>query len=233
MVSVVIGANRGIGLELAKQLQARGDTVVATSRSAAPDELKLDKVSVVENVDVCKADTLPPLVEACSAGVTTLIVNAGLLIPASDGKKFGEFGEEDFANFTTEWEVNAMGPLRVVVALLPKLQEGAKVVLLGTTLASNASNKDGGAYGYRSSKAALHNIGHTLAIDLKGKQSVAVIHPGMVETGMTTAIGFKAGENGVLTTSESATNVIKVVDKVSADNSGQAWDAGTGENFPW
>jgi len=87
-------------------------------------------------------------------------------------KGLADLAEDDLKAFTTEWEVNAMGPLRTVVALQSKLKDGAKIVLLGTTLSSNANNKDGGIYGYRASKAALHNIGVTLANELKDKEAL-------------------------------------------------------------
>merc|ERR1711971_1227869 len=106
-------------------------------------------------------------------GISVLIVNAGLLEAGSDTKKLPDMTESDFQAFTCEWHVNCLGALRVVSVLSKHLADNAKIVLLGTTLAS-FDQKDGGLYGYRATKAALHMIGLNLSIELKDKASVAV-----------------------------------------------------------
>jgi len=229
--TVVVGSNRGIGLEVVKQLTARGDEVIATTRKAEP-ALKAAATTVVEGVDICKPESLAPLVSACQAkGIGALIVNAGLLEAGSDTKKLPEMTEDDFKAFTREWHVNFLGALRVVSLLSKHLTEDAKVVLLGTTL-SSFDQKDGGLYGYRSTKAALHMAGLNLSMELKGKASVAVLHPGFVETGMTEPLGFKAGTGGIIDTATSAKGIIERLDGLHAERSGVACDH-AGELFAW
>jgi len=131
--------------------------------------------------------------------------------------------EADFQAFTKEWQVNCLGALRVVSMLQKYFVKGAKIVLLGTTL-SSFDQKDGGLYGYRSTKAALHMVGKNLSIELKGKASVMVVHPGFVETGMTAPLGFKAGEGGIIDTATSAQGIIKRLERLHLARSGVACD---------
>jgi len=108
---------------------------------------------------------------------------------------------------------------------------GAKILLLGTTL-SSFDQKDGGLYGYRATKAALHMVGLNLSIELKGKASVGVIHPGFVETGMTKPLGFQSGDGGIIDTATSAKGIIARIDGLHAERTGVACDY-TGEEFAW
>lgn len=228
--TVVIGGNRGIGLELVRQLHSRKDTVIATTRNAEP-KLSEIGVTVVEGVDICKGETLTGLAAACEKGIAALVVNAGLLEAGSDTKKLPDMTESDLEAFSREWEVNCLGALRVVSVLSKHLAQNAKVVLLGTTL-SSFDQKDGGLYGYRSTKAALHMVGLNLSIDLKDKASVAVVHPGFVETDMTGPLGFKAGAGGIIDTATSAEGIIARIDGLHPERSGVACDH-AGEFFAW
>jgi len=187
--------------------------------------------TVVEGVDICVPESLKPLATACEKGISVLVVNAGLLEAGSDTKKLPDMTEKDFEAFSREWNVNCLGALRVVSLLSKYLAENAKVVLLGTTL-SSFDQTDGGLYGYRATKAALHMVGLNLSIELKDKASVAVLHPGFVETGMTAPLGFKAGTGGIIDTETSAKGIIARVDGLHPERTGVACDH-AGEFFAW
>ena len=121
---VVIGGNRGIGLDLVKQLKSRGDEVIATTRKPEPKLTELG-ATVVEGIDICNAESLTSLATACEKGVAVLVVNAGLLEAGSDTKKLPDMTEADLEAFTREWHVNCLGALRVVSLLSKHLAENA------------------------------------------------------------------------------------------------------------
>lgn len=125
-----------------------------------------------------------------------------------------------------QFEVNAIGPLRVTAALAPLLRGGGKVAIITSRMGSIADNGSGGYYGYRMSKAAVNAAGMSLARDLKGRGvAVALIHPGMVATEMT-------GRNGIAP-AEAAAGVITRIDELTLATSGKFIHAGTGEELPW
>ena len=126
-----------------------------------------------------------------------------------------------------QFEVNAIGPLRVTHALMDHLLPGAKVILMTSRMGSIDDNSSGGSYGYRMSKVALCMAGKSLAIDLKSQGiAVALLHPGLVRTRMT---GFTA--QGV-TPEESVDGLLARIDNLNLENSGTFWHA-NGEILPW
>lgn len=213
MNTVITGANRGIGLELARQCQGRGDQVTGLCRQTSP-ELKELGVDVVEGVEVRSPGSLPEV-----GKVDLLILNAGIW---ADEK----LGELDYASMLEQFEVNTLGPLRVVEALVDRLNSGAKVGLMTSLMGSIAENSSGGRYGYRISKAALNAAGVSLAHDLKPKGvSVALLHPGYVATDMTK-------HRGTTQPPESVKGLLAVLDDLNLDNSGGFWNF-RGESLPW
>jgi NAD(P)-dependent dehydrogenase (short-subunit alcohol dehydrogenase family) len=204
---VVTGANRGIGLELCKQLKARGADVIAVCRKSS-SELDALGVRVEADIDVADAAAAGELAKRLAGvEIDTLINNAGIL-------RGENLGAMDFESVAQQLEVNAIAPLRVTAALLPLLREGSKVVITTSRMGSMADNGSGGYYGYRMSKAAVNAAGVSLAHDLKSRGiAVALIHPGMVATEMTGRLAR--------------------IDEVSLENTGRFWHATTGETLPW
>ena len=215
---IVTGANRGIGLELCRQLAARGDSVTALCRHSSP-ELEALELHVIEDLDVCNPVSLERLAaELPEPSYDWLINNAGIL--AADS-----LDALDFDGMERQFRVNSMGPLRVTSALLPKLAEGSKVGIVTSRMGSIEDNTSGGYYGYRMSKAAVNIAGKSLSIDLAERRiAVAILHPGMVATDMT-------GGNGV-PVSQAARGLVERMDRLSMDNSGTFWHA-EGEELPW
>jgi NAD(P)-dependent dehydrogenase (short-subunit alcohol dehydrogenase family) len=218
MATVLItGANRGIGLELARQLFERGDEVVALCREASP-ELRALGIRVIEGVEVSDTAALEKAAEALEdTQADVLINNAGVFTNET-------FRDLDFDEVRRNFEVNALGPLRVTHALRDRLAKGAKIILITSRMGSIGDNGSGAYYGYRMAKAALNMAGVNLAHDFRGRASVAILHPGLVATRMT---GF-AG----ISPKESATGLIARIDALQPEDSGGFWHA-NGERLPW
>jgi NAD(P)-dependent dehydrogenase (short-subunit alcohol dehydrogenase family) len=218
MATVLItGANRGIGLELSRQLSERGDEIIALCRTASPELRALD-LRVVEGVEVTDTAALEKVAEQLGdTQVDILINNAGIFTNET-------FRDLDFEEIRRNFEVNALGPLRVTHALQGRLRKGAKIVLITSRMGSIGDNGSGAYYGYRMAKAALNMAGVNLAHEFRGRASVAILHPGLVATRMT---GF-AG----ISTEESATGLIARIDALRPEDSGGFWHA-NGERLPW
>ena len=216
---LITGANRGIGLELARQCHARGDQVIAACRSASP-ELEGLGVRVEPGVDVSDSASLAAFAERLGAQrIDLLINNAGILQPTS-------WPELDFAAIERQLEVNSIGPLRVVAALRGQLGAGSKIAIITSRMGSMADNSSGGSYGYRMSKAAVNMAGVSLAHDLRSEGiAVALLHPGWVKTDMT-------GGNGMITAEESARGLLARIDELTLAASGGFWHQ-NGEVLPW
>lgn len=216
---LITGANRGIGLELSRQLKARGADVIAVCRKSSP-ELDALGVRVEAGIEVSDQASIAELAKRVKgARIDVLINNAGIL-------RGDSLDRVDFAGITQQLEVNALGPLRVTTALLSSLHEGAKVVIITSRMGSMTDNGSGGYYGYRMSKAAVNAAGVSLAHDLKARGiAVGLFHPGMVATDMT-------GRNGI-PADESVCGIIQRIDELALQNTGRFTHATTGEALPW
>ena len=215
---LITGANRGIGLELCRQLVARGDEVTAVCRTVS-SELTSMGVNVIEGVDVASDESLARLAEASGLqNLDWLINNAGILSADS-------LDQLDFEAIERQFRVNTLGPLRVTSALLPRLASGAKIGIITSRMGSIADNTSGGYYGYRISKAAVNMAGMSLARDLLERNiAVALLHPGMVATDMT-------GGRGV-SPEQSARGLIQRMDALEITKTGRFWHA-DGQELPW
>lgn len=215
---LITGCNRGIGLELARQLQARGEEVIGACRSAG-SELGSLGVRIIDGVDVATGDGVARLKqELGDTPLDVLINNAGIL--RRDSLK-----ELDFDDITEQFRVNTLGPLRVTQALLDNLGEGSKVAIVTSRMGSIADNSSGGYYGYRLSKAAVNMVGTSLARDLeKAGIAVVLLHPGMVATEMT-------GRQGVDPV-DAARGLIERIDALEVSETGGFWHA-EGYALPW
>lgn len=216
---LITGANRGIGLAMAKQFVNRGDKVFAVCRQVS-DELKSLNLEIFDQMDVSEDATLDKLTSLFSTHKIDLLVNnAGIL-----GRE--ELGSIDADSIRKQFEVNALAPLRLTEALLLNLNIGAKVIMITSRMGSLADNGSGAYYGYRMSKAALNCAAVSLAQDLKPKKiSVAVLHPGFVQTDM-------VGHAGDVTAEQSAQGLIERMDELNLSNTGTFWHA-NGERLPW
>ena len=197
---LITGANRGIGLELVRQLKYRGEDVIATCRSTS-SELNSLSVRVETGIDITSGDSVIKLRESLNdIKVDVLIQNAGIA-------EFNSLSNLDPQSIVHQFEVNALSPLCFVHTMLSNLNKSAKIALISSRMGSIEDNSSGGSYGYRMSKVALCMAGKSLSIDLKPMDiSVAILHPGLVSTRMT---GFTS--NGI-EPKESVTGLIQRID---------------------
>lgn len=217
---MIIGANRGIGLALARTLADRGDRVTAVCRSSSEALEALGGVEVIDGVDITDRGALDSLARRVGpSSIDTLFVVAGLL----DRVSLDAFDAEIVRR---EFEVNALGPLQAVVALRAALRDGGKIGLVTSRMGSLADNGSGGSYAYRMSKAALNMAGVSLARDLASRRiAVRLLHPGYVRTEMT-------GHSGHIDAAEAAAGLIARIDELTLATSG-TFVHQNGEPLPW
>lgn len=217
--AIITGTNRGIGLEFCRVLPERGYTVTALCR-ASSDALNDLPVSVVEGYDVIDGDAVAAFANTVAPGTIDLLINnAGILHSES-------LDDLDFESARRQFEVNALGPLRVTRSLIPALKSGAKIALVTSRMGSIADNDSGGSYGYRMSKAALNAAGVSLARDLQPRGiAVAILHPGYVRTEMT-------NNSGLIDADEAVAGLLERIDQLTLENSGSFWHS-NGEVLPW
>jgi len=215
---LVTGCNRGIGLELCRQLQARGDDVIGVCRNTN-DDLQSLGVRVIDGVDVADDAGVAKLAEAIGdQKVDLLINNAGIL--RSDSLE-----TVNYDDMLEQYRVNTIGPLRVTRSLLKNLDEGSKVGIVTSRVGSIEDNGSGNNYGYRCSKSAVNMVGMNLHHDLSPRGiAVMLLHPGLVATDMTRGTGISA--------EESATGLIARLDELSLATSGSFFHA-EGYALPW
>lgn len=216
---LITGANRGIGLALTLEYLAQGWRVIGVCRSSSA-ELNGTGTQVISGVDVTDTTAVQNLAEQLGdIKLDLLINNAGIL-------HHDHLSELDYSNVTQQFLVNAQAPLQVTEALLSHLNDDAKIAFITSRMGSIADNGSGGYYGYRMSKAALNAAAKSLSLDLKARGiSVAILHPGYVQTAM---VNF----GGDISAAESAQRLSKRIAELNLKNTGGFWHS-NGDSLPW
>lgn len=221
---VVTGADRGIGQALCLQLCKRGERVIAACLEDS-SLLAQRGAQVERGIDVRSEAAVKGLAtRLAGTRVDVLLSNAGIF---EDDK----LGELDFESLRRQFEVNALGPLRVTQALLPCLGAGSKVGIITSRMASLGDNTSGRVYGYRMSKAAANMAGVSLAHDLRERGiAVVLLHPGTVRTSL---IGNLPPDlKGLIEPEVAARGLLERIDELTLENSGSFRHA-NGEILPW
>jgi len=218
MPSVLItGANRGLGLEFAKQYAQAGYRVFATARTPSEaTELSAlasrhDNISV-HALDVSDDASAPILAkELDKQPIDILLNNAGHW-----GGNRQAFGKIDYPSALETYSINALGPLRVAEAFVENVAASTRKLLVAVTSGMGSiSDSSGGSYAYRASKAALNMSFHNLGLDLKSRGIIAVvINPGWVQTDM-------GGKQAPTTTHDSISAMRTVFDGLTKADTGK------------
>lgn len=212
---LITGANRGLGLEFAKQYAADGWKVIATCRlpDVAEDLNALEGDIHVHPLDVTDFARVEAFAKELNGeAIDVLINNAGIY-----GPRVVPRDSVDYAAWAEVLRANAMAPLKVSVVFEPHVAKSKlrRMVAISSNMGSIGDNTSGEAYIYRSSKAALNAVMKSLALDLKGKGiSVLALHPGWVKTDM-------GGPSAKIEASESIAGMRRVIDQMSVENTGR------------
>jgi len=218
-IVVITGANRGIGLALCRAYQQNGHQVIGVCRHTS-DELNRLDIETIDQIDISIPDDIERLSSIIgNRTINILINNAGIL-------RSMNFDLLDYDAIQEQFNVNTLGPLRVVEALFDNLTSGSKIGLVSSRMGSIGDNTSGGTYGYRMSKCALNVAGKSMAVDFKPKGiAVAILHPGYVQTDM-------VNHNGDISAEKSAARLKQRMDEMTIDTSGTFWHS-NGEILPW
>jgi NAD(P)-dependent dehydrogenase (short-subunit alcohol dehydrogenase family) len=227
-VWLVTGASRGLGLTFCRQLLSKGCEVIAACRnpSGARElwELKSDYPKIFDYVELDVADeqSVKSMAKILSGKtVDVLVNNAGILKGAGETIR-----DIKFAEVLRSFEVNSVGPMRVVQALLPMLEKSnsPRVINMSSRMGSIEDNTSGGYYGYRMSKTALNMFNKSFVEEFPNIVSV-VMHPGWVKTEM-------GGPSAPLERADSVAGMISVISGLKKDDSGKFLDY-SGKEIPW
>jgi NAD(P)-dependent dehydrogenase (short-subunit alcohol dehydrogenase family) len=181
---LITGANRGLGLEFARQYAGDDWQVIATCRdpARADDLKKLGKKAEIEKLELGNLDAIAALGRRlASREIDVFIANAGVMsAPYMTPEAIDE------AAWLADFRINVIAQLACAAAFLPAVARSAqkKMVAMSTGVASIADNVSGGKYAYRSSKAALNAAWRSFAID-HPQLACALLVPGPLRTDMT------------------------------------------------
>lgn len=215
---LITGANRGLGLEFARQYCRDGWRVIATARDPT-DELE-DLCVRVEEVDMLDLDEVAEF-GADIEQLDLLIANAGTYGPKAVRNA------DDAEGWSDTFTVNTIAPFLLAQSVLPAVERsGGKLIGISTKMGSIEDNTSGGFIAYRSSKAALNMAWRSLAIEARGRGvTAAVLHPGWVQTRM-------GGASAPLAPEESVAGMRQVIAGLGPDQAGGFFNY-DGASIPW
>ena len=216
MPSVLItGANRGIGLEFARQYSANGWDVIATARQSSPE---LDSLGVtVKLLDLSDADAVAAF--SVDRPLDLFLANAGTNHPMNPD------GPENARAWQTMMMINVIAPYQLGKALLPRMADGGKMIAISSGMGSIGDN-GGGWVPYRTSKAALNMAWSCLALDARGRGVACVLFsPGWVKTRM-------GGAGAEITSEESVSGMRELIERLTIEDTGRFLRR-DGSELPW
>ncbi len=251
--ALITGSNRGIGLEFARQYAAAGWRVIATSRNPSrADELQAlsrqyDNLELAK-LDVTNVDEIRNLAKLLKDQPIHLLLNNAALLGSRDAQFFGK---QDYELAVMQYEVNTLGPMRVIEAFIDNVRAAGpgKIVTLGSAAGSNGYLRPpADFYSYRASKAATHFLMHNLSMDLASEGIVVgLINPGLVDTRGLADIGpddpvpddfaqivklIRAGVIELTRPEDSVAAMIELIDSLTIENSGDFLNF-DGNPMPW
>lgn len=219
---LVTGTNRGIGLEFVRQFAADGWRVLAGCRRPdKADALKEIAGDVtIHPIDVARPDHIRDWAHRLRGQPIDILINNA-----------GHGGDDEAADpelWARVMQTNVIGPFEMARSFRPNLEAGDRKLIVNLTsrMGSIGDNGEGGAYVYRSSKAALNAAMHSLAIDLRDKGiTVLLFHPGWVKTDM-------GGPEALIDVDTSVKGMRKKIDAAKLEDSGRFFNY-DGKEIPW
>ena len=222
---VITGANRGLGLEFAKQLLDEGHTVVAGVREPQSMPFNHETMTVIQ-LDVSSTESVQNFAKElrliCDS-IDVLVNNAGRM----DGR-WQSIDDVDPELSLDVLNVNTIGPLRVSQALWPLLQGSnlTKIANISSLMGSIDDCMSGKSYAYRTSKTGLNMITKILAVEGQGENiTVTSYHPGWAKTDM-------GGERAPVSAHDSVQGLIALIRQQGDDRTGRFFEY-TGVELPW
>ena len=214
---LITGANRGIGLEFARQYSSDGWGVIATTRHSSPE---LDALNVrVEPLDLSDAAAVAAFPAKIDGPLDLLIANAGTNHPMN-----GE-SAEDARAWQAMMMVNAIAPYVLGKALLPRMAESGKMIAISSGMGS-IGDIGGGWVPYRTSKAAVNMAWSSLALEAKPRGVACVLFsPGWVKTRM-------GGSGAQISAEESVSDMRALIDRLTIEDTGKFMRR-NGSELPW
>ena len=228
---LITGANRGLGLELTRLCEARGDRVFAGCRSPEHDtELKdlsaqsNGQVSILP-LEIMDAESLDRCLRQVRSEVDALDMLINNAAINAEGETLRTFDAEKAAQ---QWMVNAVGQVLVAQKFLDLLKAGTdpKIINITSEAGSISTMNRFRGYYYFGSKAAMNMFSRSMAWDPDTAGIITIaLHPGWVRTDM-------GGSNADLSATESAEGTLKVIANLTSDDNGKfyTWD---GKEYPW
>lgn len=240
----ITGANRGLGLEFVRQFSGRDWNVIATVRDPADATdlqalAKKDPQIVIEKLDVTDHPGIDALAKKyAEQPIDVLISNAGKTPRYMSA--FKPASGVDYQAARDSFEVNALAPLKLAAAFLPHVaaSKEKKIIFISSKAGSFAEGPQMAMmYEYRTSKAAMNMIVHTLSFETKRKGvTIAALSPGSVNTpaveGELGADG-KLRNPGAIEPPESISGMMRVIENLKPEQNGQFLDYEDGRVIPW
>jgi 2-glutathionyl-2-methylbut-3-en-1-ol dehydrogenase len=222
---LVVGADRGIANAICLQLQARGEHVIAVCMGMA-DPYTEGGVETIGGIDVTRDEAVATM----AAQLARRKVKLDWVLHVAGVLGLDSLGKIDYGDMRRQFEINTLGPLRVVEACLPFLGQGAKVGVVTSRVGSLGDNSSGQMYAYRVSKAGANMVTLNLHHDLSPRGiAVVALHPGMVATDLTKDY---PGTFNYIQPQDAAKGLIARMDELSLATSGQFRHA-NGERLMW
>jgi NAD(P)-dependent dehydrogenase (short-subunit alcohol dehydrogenase family) len=224
-IAVVTGGSGGIGAALVAALREVPvfSDVVSLSRQSGP------------SLDITSEASIAAAVKFLGGAKIRLVIDATGFLHGDGFAPEKSLKEISAAHLQKAFAVNAIGPALLMKHLLPLLPREGKAVFatLSARVGSIGDNNIGGWYSYRAAKAALNQLVHTAAIELKRTRPAAIcvaLHPGTVATALSAPFA-KAGLN-VRAPEEAARDLLAVIEGLAPAQSGGFFDY-RGEELPW
>ncbi len=222
---MITGANRGLGLEFARQYAADGWQVIAACRDPAQaGELGgLGKAVEIVALEVTDFSAIAQLGERLKGRIIDVLINNAGVIGTERN-----IGQLDGDRWMTTLCIDTVAPLLIAQSLLANLRAGKdkKAIFITSRMGSIADNTSGRYYDYRAAKAGLNAAVKSFAIDTAGDRIIAaVIHPGWVQTDM-------GGPGAAITVDQSVTGMLRELDALTLADTGtfRNWRGG---QYPW